>query len=110
MKINKKTIYANHVAHPRPWPGADVNVNKKKLVDFLVSLTSARHALGRQSKAILQAMDTQQWRVAAGIHAGGLGGGGMPPDPRNHITLTVGGVAYHLRFGGGKNKKIVEIT
>lgn len=45
--------------------------------------------------------------VAAGIHSGGVGGGGYAPDNESHITIRSGRHAYHLHVHKGR---ITSIT
>jgi hypothetical protein len=57
-------------------------------------------------------MNANGWRITAGIHAGGIGGGGRAADPRSHITLNIDrGGSFHIRFGvTGTTFRLIEIT
>jgi hypothetical protein len=110
MKIDKYKIYDNCKSESG-WPNVDYNINKARLVDLLASHTTSRGDLGRRCKELLEQMEENDWRIAAGIHSGGIGGGGRNPDERQHITLTVNRQNYHLRFGGAKSSPtLVQIT
>ena len=58
-----------------------------------------RHpAIKNACKLILSRMAQSNWRVAAGPHAGGHGGGGRGPDQNMHVTLRVAGRSYHVQL------------
>ena len=80
------------------WDGVDFNISAERLYDLLDSTTTARGELGRSAKDLLAEMAAGPWRVTAGIHAGGIGGGGRPADPRSHITIRTQNNTYHVRF------------
>lgn len=89
------------------------NIPADKLYDLLDShAVSGRGDLKRKCKDILEAMNANGWRITAGMHAGGLGGGGRAADPRSHITLNIDRAGtYHIRFGvSGNSYRLIEIT
>jgi hypothetical protein len=89
-----------------------LNINANRLFELMDShAQSGRGELKRKCKDMLIEMNSSNWRIAAGIHAGGLGGGGRSADPRMHITLALKSGTYHIRFSGlGKHLQLMEIT
>lgn len=92
------------------WQGVMCNVSAERLVKLLISSTTMRAGgVGRSVKDMLREMEDREWQITAGIHSGGLGGGGRAPDPRDHITVRVGRTTYHVRLHSSGNS-IVEVT
>lgn len=92
------------------WQGVAFNINAERLYDLLESTrTRAGGDLSRTARQVLTEMENAAWRVTAGIHAGGFGGGGRPADPRHHITLRTNGGTYHLRFHSSL-PRLIQIT
>ena len=96
------------------YQGANVtNISAKLLYDLLDS--HAQNGSGefkRKCKDLLTDMNTKSWQITAGIHAGGIGGGGRAADPRSHITLQItGSGTYHLRLStAGSGYRLMQIT
>jgi hypothetical protein len=74
-------------------------VNANEVVDLLVeSSKHSRHpAVRRNANRMLEEMAQGEWRVGAGVHKGGFGGNGQPPDMNRHLTIRTGRGGYHLR-------------
>lgn len=112
MSYFRQSVLANCLTSSGYNGDGVININADRLFDLLDShAKTGRGELKRKSKDLLIEMNSQQWRIAAGIHAGGLGGAGRAADPRPHITLSLRSGSYHLRFSGaGKNLQLMEIT
>jgi hypothetical protein len=110
---DKHTVLGNCRA-ASGYQGANVlNISAKHLFDLLDS--HAQNGSGefkRKCKDMLTNMNTRGWQITAGIHAGGIGGGGRAADPRSHITLQISNVGtYHLRLStAGIGFRLMEIT
>ncbi|HSM48075.1 MAG TPA: hypothetical protein VK872_09705 [Draconibacterium sp.] len=112
MAYNKDYVLA-HCASSSGYNGEGViNINAERLFNLMDShAQNGRGELKRKCKDMLNEMNTNNWRIAAGLHAGGLGGGGRSADPRMHITLTLRSGTYHVRFSGsGRQLQLMEIT
>lgn len=107
MQLDCRAIIKNQTGGH--FPNVNTNINAKRMVDLLIDLTTGRGDVARTAKRLLREMEDNRWNVAAGIHSGGIGGGGLAPDPRPHITLQVAGTTYHVRFNQDATK-VVEIT
>ena len=93
--------------------GTVTNISAEKLFILLDShASSGRGDLKRKCKDILEMMNTNGWRITAGIHAGGTGDAHHGADPRSHITLNIDrSGTYHIRFGvTGTSLRLIEIT
>jgi hypothetical protein len=75
--------------------------NVDEVVDLLENASESRTAhagVRRAANALLEAMSLGRWRVTAGRHRGGVGGGGRGADQNDHITVAVRGRGYHLQL------------
>jgi hypothetical protein len=109
----KATVLGNCRASSGYQGGTVTNISADKLYNLLDShATTGRGDLKRKCKDILELMNANGWRITAGIHAGGIGGGGRGADPRSHITINIDrGGSYHIRFGiTGSTYRLMEIT
>ena len=79
---------------------AGKTINVATVVEMLESGAGrTRHpAIRAGSRQLLERMACTPWRVSAGPHTGGHGGGGFKPDENMHITVSVGGRGYHIRL------------
>ena len=85
-------------------------MNARRLVDLLEDTRMrGRGKLSRDAGDLLNGMERASWRVLAGIHRGGRGGGGRPADSREHVTLRADGRVYHLRFHRN-GRRLIQIT
>ena len=105
---DRSTVLAN-CSGSSGWQGVAFNINARRLYDLLDSTQTARGDLGRSARSLLSEMQQGTWRVTAGIHGGGLGGGGRSADPREHITMRTDRSTYHLRFHSSC-RRLMEIT
>ena len=76
---------------------------------LVAAANSLRGNNSRDIEALLREMEDDEWRITAGIHAGGLGGGGRPADQRYHITVQTRRNTYHVRLHSSGNS-VIEIT
>ncbi len=74
-------------------------INVDRVVDLLVGgAQPGRHpAIRRNANRLLEVLAQGSWRLAAGPHVGGFGGGGRGADWNMHITLTTRNGGFHLR-------------
>jgi hypothetical protein len=87
-----------------------ININEGRLYDLMAETTNARGDLGRSAKEMIEKMANGTWRITAGIHAGGIGGGGRGADARMHITVQIDrDKTYHVRLHSS-NGRVIEIT
>ena len=107
----RHTILANCTA-ASGFQGMNVtNINAPRLFELLDSCVTGRGDFARDCKDLLTEMNSSNWQITAGIHAGGLGDMVRGADPRNHITVRVGHRSYHLRFSGsGTGLRLMQIT
>jgi hypothetical protein len=105
---NRSTIIAN-CSSSSGWQGVAFNINARRLYELLESTLTARGNLGRSARDVLAEMEQGYWQITAGIHGGGLGGGGRAADSRDHITLRTARSTYHLRFHSS-GQQLIEIT
>jgi hypothetical protein len=92
------------------WQGVDFNVNEERLFDMLdTARAHLRGENGRSIKALLEEMEDDDWMITAGIHGGGIGGGGRQADPRDHITVRTSRRTYHVRLHSS-GRSIIEVT
>lgn len=109
----KQTVLGNCRASSGYQGSSVTNITAEKLYNLLDShATRDRGDIKRKCKDMLDQMNVNGWRITAGIHAGGIGGGGRGADPRSHITLNIDrGGSYHIRFGiSGSTFRLIEIT
>jgi hypothetical protein len=66
-----------------------LNINRDIFVDAMIAGGRGRGERQRHITEIGDLMDTHQWTITAGLHVGGLGGGGFQADPNPHITLRI---------------------
>jgi hypothetical protein len=91
--------------------GVILNINKNIFVDAMLAAVWGRGERQRHIKEIGDLMDTNQWTITAGLHEGGLGGGGFQADPNPHITLRIFGQRnqFHVHYSE-RPFKITYIT
>ena len=82
------------------WQGVAANINARRFVEAMIHATSGRGPNARHIKDIADLMSQNRWTIPAGLHAGGLGGGGFAPDPNPHITLMIHGQPrqFHVHY------------
>ncbi len=86
------------------------NINAKRLYKLLETTVARGHgSLKRTASDLLDQMERGTWQIRAGVHAGGLGGGGRAADQRQHITLRTQGGTHHLRFHSS-GEYLMQIT
>jgi hypothetical protein len=80
----------------RKYPNVDHNTNEALVVRLIQSAKARPGELGRKATNLHNLMNQKDWEIKAGLHSGGLGGAGRPPDKNPHITIRVGKHQYHL--------------
>ena len=91
----------DHNARPRfqgnEGTPVEANISPEKLVNSLQQAASGNSPLHSEAKQTLSALAEEHngWNISAGVHQGGLGGGGFAPDPNKHITLSTG---HHVQL------------
>lgn len=105
-------MLANYRQRQAEFPGnervpVEARVNAEHLVDMLLGHADSRGELSRTVKELLTRLAEKSWCITAGVHAGGLGGGGGA-DPNRHITLNVNGAGVHVQLMA--NDKLQNIT
>ncbi|MFK8101412.1 MAG: hypothetical protein AB8G15_02760 [Saprospiraceae bacterium] len=84
---------------------ADTPVTEVTMLEVINLLKNAarrgKDTLKRNAQYLLNQKDLT---LLAGIHRGGLGGGGMAVDKKEHITVEVKGQTYHLRMNTNNRK------
>jgi hypothetical protein len=68
------------------------NISPEKLISALQDSASGSSGVHSEAKQTLESLASEYhgWNISAGIHEGGLGGGGFAADPNKHITLSTG--------------------
>jgi hypothetical protein len=82
------------------WQGVLANINGERFVDAMLDACTGRGPHVRHIKDVADLMGRHRWSITAGLHAGGLGGGGRAPDPNPHITLSIEGqrTQFHVHY------------
>jgi hypothetical protein len=86
--LSEAFMLDNHV-HGQHYQGVDQNIPPKTFVRAMIAASGGRGPEARHIKDEAELMQTHQWTITAGLHQGGLGGGGYQADPRPHITLNI---------------------
>jgi hypothetical protein len=100
-------LLANYDRHQK-FPDVQFNINAERLATALLELASSgRGEVKRSAGDLVKEMAAKSWWVAAGAHAGGLGGGGHAPDPRPHITVRIAGAGHHIYYAFQRGQFII---